>query len=219
MKKEDLPGLLFRHFPLLNNPELVETIAGRAVSLTLPAGNILLNPGDPIKLIPLVVRGSVKVARADAAGHEVLLYYIQPGESCAMTLSSCLKREKSKVKATVQQSAEIIGIPAEVAYLLGRKYPGWYDFVLDSYAQRFQELLRMVDAISFSSLDQRLLHYLQEQQILLNSTVLHRSHQEIADDLGSARAVISRLLKQMERKGMVELLRGRIKILTLVLPG
>ncbi|MBK8968409.1 MAG: Crp/Fnr family transcriptional regulator [Lewinellaceae bacterium] len=218
MKIEELRNLLHRHFPLLNNPELVDIIAERAVPLALPVGDVLLHPGDPVKLIPLVVKGTVKVARAGTAGHEVLLYHIQPGESCAMTLSSCLKREKSKVKATVQQSAEIIGIPAEVAYMLGRKFPGWYDFVLDSYAQRFQELLHMVDEIGFASLDQRLLHYLREQQAMQQSTVLHRSHQEIADDLGSARAVISRLLKQMERKGMVTLLRGRIKILSLVLP-
>lgn len=218
MNKEELATLLHEHFPLLNHPELVEAILDRAVPLSLPAGQVLINPGASIKLIPLVVKGSVKVARADASGHEVLLYYIHPGESCAITLSSCLRREKSAIKATVQQAAQIIGLPAELAYLLGRKYPAWFDFVLNAYSQRFEEILQMVDEIGFSSLDQRLLKYLQEKITLLNTTVLHLSHQEIADDLGTARAVISRLLKQMETQGMVQLLRGRIKILRLVLP-
>ncbi len=219
MSSELLTSLLHQHFPLLNHPELVNTIVERAVFLNMPAGQVLISPDESIKLIPLVVQGSVKVARPDSAGHEVLLYYIHPGESCAMTLSSCLKREKSNIKATTQQQTQIIGLPAEVAYLLGRKYPAWFDFVLNSYSIRFEELLHIVDEISFSSLDRRLLNYLQEKATILNTTVLHLSHQEIADDLGSARAVISRMLKQMEGQGMVTLLRGRIKILRLVLPG
>jgi len=218
MKKEDIPSILRRHFPSLNNPELSDTISEKAVFLTIPAGKILMNTGDHIQLIPLVVKGSIKVSRADDSGHEVLLYYIHPGESCALTLSSALKQEKSRIKAITQQVTELIGIPSELAYSLGRKYPGWFDFVLTAYANRFQELLSMVDEISFSSLDQRLLKYLREKSELLNTLVLHLSHQEIADDLGTARAVASRLLKQMEHKGMIQLLRGRIKILSLVLP-
>lgn len=218
MKKEEIADAIRQYFPLLNQIELAGAIADRAVSLSIPSGKILLNTGENISLIPLVVKGSVKVVRADDTGHEVLLYYIQPGESCAMTLSSCLKREKSRVKAVAQQATEIIGIPAEQAYMLGRKYPVWFDFVLDSYARRFEELLEMVDEIGFSSLDRRLAKYLLEKSTLLTTTVLHLSHQEIAEDLGTARAVISRLLKQMERKGMVRLQRGRIRILALVLP-
>ncbi|MCC6281114.1 MAG: Crp/Fnr family transcriptional regulator [Saprospiraceae bacterium] len=218
MKKEDIPSILRHHFPTLNHPALSESISEKAVLLTVPAGKILMHSGDQIQLIPLVIKGSIKVVRADETGHEVLLYYIHPGESCALTLSSALKQEKSRVKAITQQVTDIIGIPSELAYALGRKYPGWFDFVLDAYANRFQELLDMVDEISFSSLDQRLLKYLKEKSALLNTLVLHLSHQEIADDLGTARAVASRLLKQMEHRGMIQLLRGRIRILSLVLP-
>lgn len=218
MKKDDISAVLRHYFPSLNHPELSEAISEKAVFLTIPAGKILMNTGDHIHLIPLVTKGSIKVTRADAAGHEVLLYYIHPGESCALTLSSALKLEKSRIKAITQQKTEVIGIPSELAYSLGRKYPGWFDFVLNAYANRFQELLDMVDEISFSSLDQRLLKYLRDQSVLLNTLVLHQSHQEIADDLGTARAVVSRLLKQMENQGMIQLLRGRIKILALVLP-
>lgn len=216
MNTEDIGMLLRRHFPAFNHPELHEQIVERAVYLKIPVGKTLLQAGDIIHVIPLVVRGSIKVLRVDESGHEVLLYYIQPGESCALTLSSALKQEKSRIKAITQQETEVIGVPSELAYLLGRRFPGWYDFVLDSYSARFQELLNMVDEISFSSLDQRLLKYLREKSELLNTLVLHLSHQEIADDLGTARAVASRLLKQMERRGMIQLLRGRLRILSLV---
>jgi CRP/FNR family transcriptional regulator len=218
MKNEETGAILRRYFPAFNHPDLNETIIGNAIFMKIKAGKTLMHAGDTIHLIPLVVKGSLKVVRVDEAGHEVLLYYIQPGESCALTLSSALKQEKSRVKAVAQQDAEVIGVPSELAYTLGRKYPGWFDFVLDSYSMRFQELLDMVDEISFSSLDQRLLKYLREKSELLNSVVLHLSHQEIADDLGTARAVASRLLKQMEHRGMIQLLRGRIRILSLVLP-
>ncbi len=208
-----------RHsFPMLDNNGLAEEIATKASLIRVANGNIIMDAGDTIRLIPLVVKGSIKVVRADEAGHEILLYYVHPGESCAMTLSSCMKQQKSSIKAIAQPSLELIGIPSDAAYMLGRKHPAWFDFVLESYALRFNELLEMVDEIGFASLDQRLVKYLQEKSALLGTLVPHISHQEIADDLGTARAVVSRLLKQMERKGMVKLSRGRIKILGLMLP-
>ena len=219
MTNEQIKPAIRLHFPLLGGAGIAEAIAERAVLRSIAPGEVLLNAGDNIRHIPLVINGSVKVVRVDDDGHEILLYYIHTGESCAMTLSSCLKQEKSRVKAIAQQNTELIGIPAELAYLLGRKYPAWFDFVLESFSRRFDELLEVVDEIGFSSLDHRLAKYLREKSTLLNPLVLHLSHQEIADDLGTARAVVSRLLKQMERKGMVRLQRGRIRILALMLPG
>lgn len=218
MKSEQLASTIRTFFPLLGNNGLAEAIAEKSTFLALPPGKVLMDAGDPIRLIPLVVKGSIKVVRADDAGHEILLYYIHPGESCAITLSSCFKQRQSNIKAMTQQATEIVGIPSDLAYMLGRKYPAWLDFVLDAYALRFDELLDMVDEIGFASLDRRLAKYLKEKSEALGTLVPHISHQEIADDLGTARAVVSRLLKQMERKGMVKLLRGRIKILALVLP-
>lgn len=211
-------AIIRQYFPGLGNSELVKAIAEKSSYISLPAGKVLMNGGDPIRLIPLVIKGSIKVVRADAEGHEMLLYYIHPGESCALTLASCLKQRQSNVKAVTQQATEIIGVPADAAYMLGLQHPNWLHFVLESYSLRFDELLDMVDEIGFESLDQRLVKYLHEKSELLGTLVPHISHQEIADDLGTARAVVSRLLKQLERKGMVKLLRGRIRILSLVLP-
>lgn len=218
MPDNELITALREKFPNLNHGGLAEAISEKSAFLSLPAGKVILNPGDPIRVIPLVLKGSIKVSRSDEDGHEILLYYIQPGESCAITLSSCLRNQVSGIKAVVQQPTELIGLPADQAYMIGRKFPAWMDFVLDSYSSRFNELLQTVDEIGFSSLDDRLVRYLKEKSELLGTVVPHISHQEIADDLGTARAVVSRLLKQMERKGMVRLARGRIRILSLMLP-
>ncbi len=218
MQQSKLLSEIRQYFPLLDNNGLAQDIAEKASLLKVPNGSVLMDAGDTIRLIPLVVKGSIKVVRVDDAGHEMLLYYVHPGESCAMTLSSCMKQRKSNIKAVAQPSLELIALPSDLAYMLGRKHPAWIDFVLESYALRFDELLEMVDEIGFASLDQRLVKYLQEKSELLGTLIPHISHQEIADDLGTARAVVSRLLKQMERKGMVKLSRGRIKILGLMLP-
>lgn len=218
MANEQVLSAIRANFPLLASAGLAEAIAEKAVILSVPAGKTLINPGETIKLIPLVIKGSIKVARADEDGHEILLYYVQPGESCAITLSACLKQHGSSIKAVTQQPTDLIGLPSDEAYMLGRRFPGWLDFVLEAYSNRFNELLHTVDEIGFASLDHRLARYLKEKSTLLGTLVPHISHQEIADDLGTARAVVSRLLKQMERKGMVKLARGRIRILSLMLP-
>ncbi|MBN8682784.1 MAG: Crp/Fnr family transcriptional regulator [Chitinophagales bacterium] len=216
-ESKELLKLLQTHFPQLGaQPGLVDDIAQKAVVLQLPAGKTLLQNGSDISHIPLVVKGSIKVVRPDQHDHEVLLYHIQPGQSCAMTLASSLRREPSRIKALTVQPTILIGIPSETAYLLGRKYPVWFDFVLDAYSNRFDELIGMVESIRFSSLDQRLLKYLREKAEMHNSLLLHIDHQEIADDLGSARVVVSRMLKQFENQGLVQLFRGRIKILRLM---
>lgn len=208
--------ILRGQFPRLAHKGIAETLAEKSTVLQVPPGKVLFGPGDPIQVIPLLLKGSIKVSRAGADGHEVLLYYIHPGESCAMTLAASLRRENSRVRAVAEQATELVAVPATVAHTLARSHPAWFDFVLESYSQRFDELLALVEAVSFTQLDQRLGKYLHEKSALLGTTVLHVSHQQIADDLGSARAVVSRLLKQMERKGLVRLLRGRIKILGLV---
>jgi CRP/FNR family transcriptional regulator, anaerobic regulatory protein len=215
--KEEIQTLLRRHFPVLgSHPVLMDEIAQKSTLIQLQAGQTLLQPGSDIHAIPLVVKGAIKVVRPDHTQHEVLLYHIQPGQSCAMTLSSCLRREASRVKAVTLQNTVLIGVPSELAYALGRRFPAWFDFVLESYSSRFDELLNMVEAISFESLEQRLIHYLQEKSAIIHSLILPVSHKEIAAELGASREVVSRLLKQMEHRGQLQLFRGRIKILGLM---
>ena len=148
----------------------------------------------------------------DGEGNELFLYYIKGGESCAITLSSCLKKEKSSVKAIVQDKAELIALPVESVYEFVRKYPTWNDFILATFNTRFDEILEVLDDVCFHNTDFRLVKFLQGKSSLLSTKVLNISHKEIAADLNTSREVVSRLLKQLEAKGAIELQRGRIQI-------
>lgn len=217
VEQKEIIQLLRDHFPVLAfSTDVLTEIAEHARRLQLPTGQVLIETGATIQYIPLVLNGAIKVVRTDDEQHEMLLYYIQPGESCAFTLSSSLKREKSKIKAIVQQPSTVLVIPSEFNGQLARRYPLWFEFVLDAYSKRMEELLELVEEIGFKHLDHRLEKYLKEKFILMKTPLLTLSHQEIADDLGTARVVVSRMLKQLEKKGVIQLMRGKIKNISLV---
>ncbi|MDX1617402.1 MAG: Crp/Fnr family transcriptional regulator [Balneolaceae bacterium] len=186
----------------------------RAVELS--EGEELLNIGSPINVVPFVLSGTVRVMREDSEGHELYLYHIQRGESCAMTLNSTLSREYSRVKAVTLEKTKLLAVPVQ-------KIRDWYEsdpvfrtFVLKTYQQRFDELLDTLDQVAFEQIDRRLIRLLKERSEVMERKILKITHQELADELNSSREVISRLLKQMEKKGMVELGRNRIKIIELM---
>jgi CRP/FNR family transcriptional regulator, anaerobic regulatory protein len=217
MLPEDIARQIRQHFTVLaQSGDIAQAIATESQALSLPEGKVLLDTGDTINYIPLVIDGIIKVVRSDAEGHEILMYYIHPGESCALTLSASLKREKSKIKAVVQQKATIVLLPTTVNWQLARRYPVWFDFVLDAYGKRFEELLELVEEVGFKHLDERLEKYLRHQFAFHSGTVIAISHQEIASALGTARVVVSRMLKQLEKKGQIRLMRGKIKNIGLV---
>lgn len=212
MLPEDIARQIRQHFTVLaQSGDIAQAIATESQALSLPEGKVLLDTGDTINYIPLVIDGIIKVVRSDHDGHEILMYYIHPGESCALTLSASLKREKSKIKAVVQQKATIVLLPTTVNWQLARRYPVWFDFVLDAYGKRFEELLELVEEVGFKHLDERLEKYLRHQFAFHSGTVITISHQEIASALGTARVVVSRMLKQLEKKGQIRLMRGKIK--------
>lgn len=217
VEQKEIIQLLRDHFPVLAfSTDVLTEIADHARRLQLPTGQVLIETGATIQYIPLVLNGAIKVVRTDDDQHEILLYYIQPGESCAFTLSSSLKREKSKIKAIAQQPSTVLVIPSEFNGQLARRYPLWFEFVLDAYNKRMEELLELVEEIGFKHLDHRLEKHLKEKFLLMRTPLLTLSHQEIADDLGTARVVISRMLKQLEKKGAIQLMRGKIKNISLV---
>ncbi len=207
-----LKNRLKSSFPELCQNNLLEEICEKGHYMVVPAEQQILNEGNFISEIPLVFNGSIKVIRVDGEGNELFLYYIKGGESCAITLSSCLKKEKSSVKAIVQDKAELIALPVESVYEFVRKYPTWNDFILATFNTRFDEILEVLDDVCFHNTDFRLVKYLQGKSSLLSTKILNISHKEIAADLNTSREVVSRLLKQLEAKGAIELQRGRIQI-------
>ncbi|HHS95438.1 MAG TPA: Crp/Fnr family transcriptional regulator [Phaeodactylibacter sp.] len=212
MDKSTVKQAIQKHFPMLNQHELVELLAKRSNYLEIPAKQEILHTGSYIKVVPLVLSGSVKVSREDEEGRELFLYYIKEGESCAATLSACMNMERSSVSAITQEESRILAVPAELVYDIYKRYPSWQLFVSHTYAQRFNELLQVLENVVFQRMDERLAKYLLDKSIIMDKPILIISHQEIANDLGTSREVISRLLKQFEKRGYLLLSRGKIKI-------
>src|SRR5690606_35705836 len=160
--------------------------------------------------IPIVIRGSLKVIRTEEDGREILLYYITAGESCVMSFLGGLHNETSKVKAEVEEDAEILFLPVDKVSLFIKEHPEWLDYIFRLYHKRFEELLEMVNAITFKKVDERLLNLLKKKSELTASMTIQITHEQLANELGTARVVVSRLLKQLEEMGRVQLGRNKI---------
>jgi CRP/FNR family transcriptional regulator len=180
---------------------------------SFPAETVILTEDSYIKFIPIVLEGSLKVLRTDEDGREILLYYIKPGESCIMSFLGGLHSETSKIRAVVEEDARILLIPVEKANEWVTTFPEWTDFIFKLYHKRFEELLQVVNAIAFQKLDTRLFHLLNQKAELFKTRELAVTHQQLADELGSTREVISRVIKQMETEGLVRLSRNKISLM------
>jgi CRP/FNR family transcriptional regulator len=181
----------------------------------LKAGEQLMRTGQYFKSVLLVVDGLIKVYREDAEGNEFFMYYLQPGQACALSMIDAAKQETSALMANVVKDTEIIAIPLTYMDQWMTKYKSWYQFVIESYRSRFEELLLTIDSIAFRGMDERLEFYLKRHRDTLETNLIETSHQEIADELNSSREVISRLLKKMEQLGKVKLHRNTIEIIRL----
>lgn len=195
------------------SPELVEKLYQYGEVRTYKAGTIILNENAHIRAIPIVMKGTLKVIRTDEYGKEILLYYIKPGESCIMSFLGGLHNDTSKVKAEVEDDAEILFLPIDKVSLFIKEYPQWLDYIFRLYHKRFEELLDMVNAIAFKKVDERLLNLLKKKSDLTNSRTISITHEQLANELGTARVVVSRLLKQLEENGSVQLGRNNITLL------
>lgn len=201
--------ILEKHFPTILDTDLIEGIKEHAIYREVDEGDLLMDIGGVIKTVPMIISGSVKVMREDEEGRELLLYYLRSGETCAMSLTCCMAFKRSEIRAVAQEKVTMLAIPVEFMDEWMR-FRDWRSFVMNTYRLRFEELLEALDSIAFLKMDERLMKYLQEKSDTMNTDEIHMSHQEIAVDLNSSREVISRILKQMEHKGLVKLGRHRI---------
>lgn len=194
------------------SPELVEKLRKYSIRKQYEAGDVILNENAHIRSIPIVIKGTLKVIRTEEDGREILLYYIKAGESCIMSFLGGLHNETSKVKAEVEEDAEVLFLPIEKVSLFIQEYPQWLDYIFRLYHKRFEELLDIVNAIAFKKVDERLLGLLLKKQELTGSKTLNITHEQLANELATARVVVSRLLKQLEEIGKVKLGRNRITL-------
>lgn len=195
------------------SPKLIEELKEYSIVKEYEPGKVVLNENAYISSIPLVTKGSLKVIRTEEDGREILLYYIKPGESCIMSFLGGMHNDRSKVKAIVEEKAEIVFVPIHKLGLLIKEYPQWLEYIFQLYHQRFEELLEVVNAIAFKKIDERLLNLLKTKAELNQSSTIITTHEQLANELGTARVVVSRLLKQLENTNKVILGRNKIELL------
>ena len=201
-----------KNFPSFSN-ELVKEIESNATIHSYQTGDVIIRTGQYIKNTVLVISGKIKIYREDENGGEFFMYYLQPGQACAISMICATKNEKSQIMAKVVEDAELILVPLLIMDKWMMQHRSWYEFVLNSYGSRFEEVLLVIDSIAFKAMDERLLFYLKRHADACGCQELKLSHQEIASELSTSREVISRLLKKMEQRGIVSLHRNNIELL------
>lgn len=197
----------------LFEPELISEINAVGKVSTHERGQIMIDLGEEIKYIPILLDGAIKIVREDENGDELLLYFVEFGNTCAMTLNCCIGNVSSEIRAICESDTRLIMIPVQYMDQWLSKYKSWRTFIFNNYQNRMVELLKAIDSITFKKLDQRLEQYLHEKANVSRKKELQITHLEIATDLNSSRVVISRLLKQMENEGTLQLGRNTIKLL------
>jgi CRP/FNR family transcriptional regulator, anaerobic regulatory protein len=196
-------------------PTLLDALEHEASFKNIPAGTELMRPGQFIRSTMLLLDGLIKVYRTNEDGNEFFMYYITPGQGCALSMTCAIGQETSTISAKTVQDSEIVMIPIEKMDEWMGKYRSWYHFVVQTYRLRFDELLQTLDSIAFRNMDERIEFYLKRHKKTLQSNIIPVTHQEIAQELNSSREVISRLLKKLAERGKVKLHRYHIEILDL----
>ena len=193
--------------------ELVKDVDANATMQSFKNGDVIMRTGQYIKNTVLVISGKIKVYREDENGGEFFMYYLQPGQACAISMICATKNEKSQIMAKVVEDVELMMVPLPLMDKWMMQHRSWYEFVIDTYRSRFEEVLEVIDSIAFRAMDERLEFYLKRHADACGCKELKLSHQEIASELNTSREVISRLLKKMEQRGIVALHRNNIELL------
>jgi len=199
-------------FSSVFEPGLLDEMATKGMKMNVKQGDTLLDIGQSIRGIPLVMSGVFKVCSMNEEGQEMLLYYVNAGESCAMTITCCMAAHESAIKATAEEDGSFVAVPTYVTDGWLMQYPSWKNFIMKTVLNRFNEMLKVIDSIAFKKMDERLEMYLKQKSKISGSALINLSHQQIADDLATNRVVISRLLKKMEDEKMLLLYRNQIKL-------
>lgn len=192
--------------------ELIKEIEQNGILKFAKEGEIIMDINDYITAMPLLLEGAIKILREDKEGNELLLYFLERGDTCALTLSCCLGQTKSEVRAVAERDTTFIMIPVSKIEEWTAKFKSWRNFIFESYHSRLTEMLETIDTLAFMNMDERLLRYLQDKAKINQSEELQVTHQQVAYDLNTSRVVISRLLKKLEMEGKILLQRNSIVV-------
>jgi CRP/FNR family transcriptional regulator, anaerobic regulatory protein len=199
---------------LIFENKLVDEILNLAEVIQVKEGDVIMDYGKKVRFLPIIINGTIRVMRKDEEGREIILYYLTNNESCAMAYACCMEAKLSEVKAVAEDNVELIKIPHEKLDEWLLKYPSWKSYIFKSFTLRFNELLRSLESIAFHKLDERLINYLKNKSKLSGKSSLQLSHNQIGEEMGTSRVVISRLLKQLENDKKLILYRNEIKLLS-----
>lgn len=203
------------NFGYLFEKELLEELNKVGFSKKFRAYETIIEIDDYIKSMPLLLSGAIKILREDENGEDLILYYLEKGDTCAMTLSCCMGETKSKIRAIAETDVELMMLPKQKMTEWLSVYKSWQSFILQSYHNRVNELLEAVDTIAFLKMDERLFKYLKDRAMVIHNDEIETTHKEISEDLHTSRVVVSRILKKLENEAKIKLFRNSIKILEL----
>lgn len=194
-------------------PEIIKELEGEGYKRKFKKGDVLVKPDQPISDIPIILEGAISVYQLDDDYKEMLLYYLEAGDMCIMSFMGGLYNESSKIKAVASEESHVLLIPVRKIGSIIKHHPEWVEYIFDVYHQRFHELLDVVNAVAFKKMDERLIDFIERKREITGKSTLKITHEELANELGTARVVISRLLKELEKKGVLKLARNKITLL------
>lgn len=212
MLHSEILHLVQSKFSQLNEPNLQNEIAKVGKIMEFETGQVIMDFGSYIQMVPLVLQGSIKVMRQGEDGNEILLYYLNSGDTCSMSFSCCMANKTSAIRTIAEENTQILGIPIMYVDEWMTKYRSWKNFVMTSYDTRLLEMVKTIDGIAFKKMDERLWEYLKQKSKAINNDVIESTHQQIAYDLNASREAVSRLLKQLEKLGRIQLGRNLIRV-------
>lgn len=208
--KDETIDWIKSNFSELNDPALLEEISKIGVIRNFKESTIIIDYGEAIDYIPLVIEGSVKISREGDDGREIFLYYLSNGDTCAASFSCCMVKKRSEILAVAEEDSTILMIPMNEANAWLKEYDSWRNFIFNMYDQRMFSMIDMIDRLAFTNLDDQLMDYLERKSDVLRTNVIESTHQQIAQDLNVSREAVSRLLKKLEHNGRVKLGRNKV---------
>jgi len=192
---------------------LLNEIEEKSMFFTASAGQELIKMGQPIKVVPIMLSGTLKVSRINEEGQELLLYYVKKGQGCAMTFSCGMMSKPSQVEGTAEEDLSMFCVPVNIMEEWMMKYPSWKKFVMSTIVTEFIDVIKSVDDVTYRKMDDRIVNYLKEKSAITGSSLINITHQQMADELRTNRVVVSRLLKKLETDKRLLLFRNQIKLL------
>lgn len=210
---QNIRAQLSDFFVFVFEQALIDEIIDVGVYREFPPGQILMDIGQKMDKIPLLIDGALKIVREDENGDEILLYFLERGDTCAVSFGAGIAKSRSKIRAVTEKDASIIFLPQEKLDEWLVKYSSWRNFVLESYQLRMGEMVDTIDTLAFMQMDQRVMKYLRDKAQILRTEEINTTHKEIAEDLNTSRVVISRVLKGLEKQEKLKIHRNRITIL------